>query len=98
MRLKFGEADTCHLHKPKSVAENLTYTINWDFEIQSDHRNSTKRQELILINTKMRECHPIFIHLLTCQKLKQSNKEMFFHRDNPNLGLRRFREAYISQE
>ena len=33
--LKF--ADKWYMHKPESVPENETHTIQWDFEIQTNH-------------------------------------------------------------
>ena len=36
-KMKFDHTTKWYVHKPKSVLENETHTILWDFEIQTDH-------------------------------------------------------------
>ena len=40
------------MHNPKSVLENETHKLLWDFEIQTDHQISARRPDLIIINKK----------------------------------------------
>ena len=41
-----------YMHNPESVLENETRELLWDFEIQTDPLNSSRQQELIIINNK----------------------------------------------
>ena len=38
------------MHNPASVLENGTHKLLWDFDIQTDHLISDRRQDLIVIN------------------------------------------------
>ena len=40
------------MHNPKSILENETYEIVWDFEIATDHLISARRPDLVIINNK----------------------------------------------
>ena len=44
------------MHKPESRLENETHKILWDFKIQTGHLISTKRPDLVIIDTKQRTC------------------------------------------
>ena len=45
------------MHNPASVLENDTHKLLWDFDIETDHLISTRRQDhLIEINKKKRTC------------------------------------------
>ena len=41
------------MHKTKSVLENETHKILWDFEIKMDHPILARRLDLILITKKI---------------------------------------------
>ena len=38
------------MHNPAPVSENETHKLLWDFDIQTDHRISDRRTDLIIIN------------------------------------------------
>ena len=40
----------------KPVLENETHKLVWDFEIQTDHKISARRPDLLIINKKKRTC------------------------------------------
>ena len=40
------------MHNPEPVLENDTHKLLWDFDIQTDHRISARRPDLIIINKK----------------------------------------------
>ena len=44
------------MHNPESVLENDKHKLLWDFDIQTDHLISARRPDLIIINTKKRNC------------------------------------------
>ena len=41
-----------YMHNLAPVLENDTRKLLWDFDIQTDHRISTRRPDLIIINKK----------------------------------------------
>ena len=43
------------MHKSKSVMENETYKIFWDFEMQTDHSVLTRRPDLVVVNKKKKK-------------------------------------------
>ena len=47
--LKFDHTTKQYMQKPESVLENETHKILWDFDIQTDHLNLPRRQDLVLI-------------------------------------------------
>ena len=53
-KLKFDHTNKWYMHKLEYVLENETHKLLWDFDIQTDHLNSARRQELI--NKKERTC------------------------------------------
>ena len=54
--MKFNHTNKWNMHNPKSVLENETHKLHWDFEIQTDHQNSARRPDHIIINKKGRTC------------------------------------------
>ena len=44
------------MHNPAPVLENDTHKLLWDFDIQTDHRISARRPDLIIINRKKKIC------------------------------------------
>ena len=55
-KLKFDHTNKWYMHNPESVLENETHKLLWDFEIQTDHQISARRQDLIIIKKKKRTC------------------------------------------
>ena len=43
------------MHNPKSILENKTHKLLWDFEIQTDHLILGRRSDLIIINKKKKK-------------------------------------------
>ena len=50
--LKFDSTTKWYMRKREFVQENSTHQILWDFVIQTDHRISTRRPDLVIINKK----------------------------------------------
>ena len=65
------------MHNPASVLENDTHKLLRDFEIQTDHLNSARRSDLIIINRKKRTCKIVDFAAPTDPsiKLKESQKK-----------------------
>ena len=40
------------MHNPAPVLENNTHKLLWEFDLQTDHRISTRRPDLVIINKK----------------------------------------------
>ena len=40
------------MHNPAPILKNNTHKLLWDFDIQTDHRISVRRPDLIIINNK----------------------------------------------
>ena len=60
------------MHNPASVLENDMHKLLWDFEIQTDHLISARRQDLIIIKNKkvnLQNCR------LCCPGLLQNKTE-----------------------
>ncbi len=55
-KFKFDHTNKWYKHNPASVLENDTHKLLWDFDIQTDHRISARRPDLIIINKKKRIC------------------------------------------
>ena len=43
------------MHNPAPVVENNTHKLLWNFDIQTDHRISTRRPDLLIINKKKKK-------------------------------------------
>ena len=54
-KFKFYQADKWYLHNPAPVIEDGTHKLLRDFDIQTDHLISTRRQDLIIINKKRKK-------------------------------------------
>ena len=44
------------MHNPAPVLEDDTRKLLWDFDLQTDHLNSARRPDLIIINKKKKIC------------------------------------------
>ena len=51
-KLKFDHTNKWYIHNPTSVRENERDKLQWDFEIQTNHLISARRQDPIIINNK----------------------------------------------
>ena len=78
-KLKFDQTYKCYMHNPTTVLENETYNLQWDFHIQTEHLNSARRQDFIIINkkTKKRTCKIVEFAVPVDHrvKLKESEKK-----------------------
>ena len=43
------------MHNPAPALENDTHKLLWDFDVQTDHLISARRQDLLIINTKKKK-------------------------------------------
>ena len=63
------------MHSPESVLENETQDPLWDFEIQTDHLISAKRQHLLIIYKKTNICLKVDLSLPAEQRRKLKESE-----------------------
>ena len=66
------------MHNPTSVLKNETHKLLWDFEIQTDHLISARRQDLIIINNKKKRTRTIVDFAVPANhkvKLKENEKK-----------------------
>ena len=71
-KFKFDHTNKWYMHNPAPVLENDTHKLLWDFAIQTDHRISAWRPDLIIINKKkenLQKCH------LCCPSWPQNKTE-----------------------
>ena len=63
---------------PAPVRENDTHKLQWDYDIQTDHLISTRRLDLIIVNTKKKRIRK-FLHFAVPAnhriKLKECEKK-----------------------
>ena len=52
-KFKFDHTNKLYMHNLAPVLENYTHKLLWDFDIQTDHRISARRPDLIIINKKL---------------------------------------------
>ena len=73
---KFDHTNKWYMHNPAAVLENNTHKLQWDFDIQTDHRISARRPDLIIIKKKKWNCKIVdfavsadpWIKLKECEK------------------------------
>ena len=53
-KFKFNHTNKWYMHNPAPVLENNTHKRLWDIDIHTDHLNSARRPDLIIINKKKR--------------------------------------------
>ena len=53
-KFKFDHTNKWYVHNPESVLENEMHKLLWDFDIQMNHRISSRRPDLVIINKKQR--------------------------------------------
>ena len=54
-KFKFHHTNKWYMHNPAPVLENNTHKLLWDFDIQTDHRISVRRADIIIINKKKKK-------------------------------------------
>ena len=66
-----------NLQDPKSILENETHKILWNFEIQTDHLISARWQDLVVVNNNKRTCQIVDFTVPVDYgvKLKESEKK-----------------------
>ena len=74
------------MHNPESVLKNETQKLLWDFEIQTDHLISARRQDLIIINKKKRTCKIVDFavpagHRVRLKENKKKDKYFYLTRE-----------------
>ena len=64
------------MHNPEFVQENETHKILWDFEIQTNHLISARRQHLVIVKKKKKNLlnSRLFVPADHRVKLKESEK------------------------
>ena len=66
------------MHNPASVRENDTHKFLWDFDLQTDHRISARRPDLIVIDYKKKRTFKIVDFAVLADhriKLKECEKK-----------------------
>ena len=63
------------MHNQKSVLENETHKLLWDFEIQTDHLISTRRSDLVIINKKKENLSNCGLFVPADQRVKLKENE-----------------------
>ena len=58
----FSRVDKWFEHVPETVLENHDYNLLWDYNIQTDHKISARRPDLVVINKQEQTCQVIDIH------------------------------------
>ena len=67
-KVKFDHTNKWYMHNTKSVLENETHKLFWDFEIQTVHLILARRPDLEIVNKKKRR-------ELSCPGWPQGNTE-----------------------
>ena len=55
-KFKFDHTNKWYMHNLESVLENEMHKLLWDIDIQTDHRFSTRRPDLMMVNKENRIC------------------------------------------
>ena len=54
-KFRFDHANKWYVHNPAPVLDNDTLNLLWNIDIQTDHLNSARRTDLIIINKKRKK-------------------------------------------
>ena len=54
-KLKFDNTNKWYMHNPAPVIKNNAHKLQWDYDIQTDHRISARRPDLTIINKKKKK-------------------------------------------
>ena len=74
-KFNFHHTTKWYLDNPKSVLENETHKILWDFQVQTDHQILAMRLDLVLIDKKKRTCHLVDLAVPAGQRVKIKESE-----------------------
>ena len=76
-KLKFDHTNKWYIHNQAPILENETHELLGDFEIQTNHKISARRPDMIIINKKKRTCRIVdsAFHADHRVKLKESEKK-----------------------
>ena len=86
-KFKFDHANKWYMHNPAPVLENDTHKLLWNFDIQTDHLNSVRRPDLIIINKKKKKISKIVDfavpadHRIKLKECEKSNKYLDLARE-----------------
>ena len=81
-KFKFNYTNKWYMHNPTPVLENYTHKLLWDFDIHTDHRNSTRRLDLIIIHKNKRTSKIVDFAVLAEHRIKLKEcekKDMYLH-------------------
>ena len=73
--LSFSLSVTWYMPKPESTQKNETHKILGNFEVQTDHKTSTRRPDLVLINKKRRSYHFVDFSVLADHRRRRRKKK-----------------------
>ena len=54
-KFRFNHTNKWYMYNQASLLENNTHKLLWDFDIQTNHRISARRPDLIIINNKKKK-------------------------------------------
>ena len=90
-KLKFDHANKWYMHNRAPVLENDSHKLLWDFDVQTDHQNSARRPDLIIINKEKKICKIVDFavpadHRIKLKEYEKRDKEktMEYEGDNYN--------------
>ena len=75
-KMKFDLKNKWSMQNPESVLENGTHKLFWDFETQTDHFNSARCLDLMIINKKERTCRIVDFAVLANHRVILKECEM----------------------
>ena len=71
---KFGHTNKWYKHWPESILEYEKHRIIWDFVIETDHLNSARRPDLVIVNKRKSTYWMVDIPADDRVKIKESEK------------------------
>ena len=76
-KFQFDHTNKWYMHNPAPILENDMHKLLWDINIQTDHLIPARRQDLIIINKKMRICKTVYFAVPADHRinLKESEKK-----------------------
>ena len=51
-KFRFDYTNKRYVHNPAAVLKNVTYELQWDSDIKTDHQTSARRPDLIIIKKR----------------------------------------------
>ena len=74
-KFKYDHTNKWYMHSPALVLENSTHKLLRDFDIYTDHRISTRRLDLIIINIEKRTCKIVDFAVPADHRIKLKDSE-----------------------